>query len=62
MEVNASLDKYFSNYSRPRQVITDRGSCFRSAEYTDYLRHHNIEKQVEVAVASRMGSLSVSTE
>lgn len=50
-EVNASLDKYFNSYSRPRRVITDRGSCFSSLEITEYLRSHNIV-QVRVAVAS----------
>lgn len=50
-EINASLDKYFANYSRPRRVITDRGSCFRSLELTEYLQQNNIE-QVQVAVAS----------
>lgn len=50
-EVNASLDKYFSNYSRPRRVITDRGTCFRSSEFVEYLQKNNIV-QVNVAVAS----------
>lgn len=50
-EVNASLDKYFEYYGRPKRVITDRGSCFRSLEITEYLQEHNID-HVKVAVAS----------
>lgn len=50
-EVTASLDKYFSYYSRPRRVIIDRGSCFTSDELSQYLSQRNI-KQVKVAVAS----------
>lgn len=50
-EVNAALDKYFECYSRPRRVITDRGTCFRSFEFDEYLQKHNID-HVKVAVAS----------
>lgn len=50
-EVNASLDKYFEYYSRPKRIITDRGSCFTSLEFTEYLQEHNID-HLKVAVAS----------
>lgn len=50
-EISASLDKYFSYYSHPRRVITDRGSCFRSLELTEYLQKNYIV-HVRVAVAS----------
>lgn len=50
-EVRACLDKYFENYSRPRKVISDRGACFTSLEFSSYLIDHNIE-HVQVATAS----------
>lgn len=50
-EVCCSLDKYFSYYSRPRRLITDRGTCFTSVEFSDYLSKRNIG-HVKVAVAS----------
>lgn len=50
-EVTAALNKYFSYYSRPRRVITDRGTCFTSEEFSQYLQRQNIV-QVKVAVAS----------
>lgn len=50
-EVIACLDKYFSYYSRPRRVITDRGTCFRSLEFDSYLSRHNVV-HIKVAVQS----------
>ena len=50
-EVCCALDKYFNYYSRPRRLISDRGSCFTSKEFSDYLLKHNVE-HVKVAVAS----------
>lgn len=50
-EVCASMEKYFSYYSRPRRIITDRGTCFTSLEFSNYLLKHNID-HVKVAVAS----------
>lgn len=50
-EVTASLEKYFDFYSRPRRIISDRGTCFTSLEFTDFLRRHNVE-HVKVATAS----------
>lgn len=50
-EVCASLDKYFSYYSRPRRIITDRGTAFTSNEFTEYPKKHNVS-HVKVAVAS----------
>lgn len=51
LEVKASLDKYFDYYGRPNRVITDRGSCFKSTEFVEYLKARNIV-QIKVAVAS----------
>lgn len=50
-EVIASLDKYFAYYGRPRRVITDRGTCFTSSEFGQYLLERNIV-HVKVATAS----------
>lgn len=50
-EVQVCLGKYFATYSRPRRVISDRGSNFRSLEFGEFLLKHNIE-HVKVAVKS----------
>lgn len=50
-EVNASLDKYFSYYSRPRRIISDRGSCFTSNEFQEFLLKRNVA-HVRVATAA----------
>lgn len=41
-EVTMCLNKYFEYYSRPTQIITDRGSCFTSLEFSSYLNDNNI--------------------
>lgn len=50
-EVNESLRKYFDAYSRPRRIISDRGSCFTSLEFASFLQDHNIQ-HIKVATAS----------
>lgn len=50
-EVCASLNRYFEYYSRPSRIISDRGSCFTSSEFSLYLSKRNITR-VKVAVAS----------
>lgn len=50
-EVTAALEKYFSYYSRPRRIISDRGTCFTSLEFSEFLSKRNID-HVKVAVAS----------
>lgn len=50
-EVCACLDKYFECYSRPRRIISDRGSCFTSLEFDAYLSENNVE-HVKIATAS----------
>lgn len=50
-EVTASLEKYFGYYSRPRRVVSDRGTCFTSAEFEDFPLKRNID-HVRVATAS----------
>ncbi|XP_036325536.1 uncharacterized protein K02A2.6-like [Rhagoletis pomonella] len=50
-EVTAALEKYFYYYSRPRRIISDRGTCFTSLEFSDFISKRNID-HVKVAVAS----------
>lgn len=50
-EVCAALQKYFDYYSRPRRIISDRGSCFTSQMFADFMVRNNIA-HVKVAVAS----------
>ena len=50
-EVICSLKKYFEYYSRPNRIISDRGTCFTSAEFSEFLLSCNIS-HVKVAVGS----------
>lgn len=50
-EVISSLEKYFGYYSRPARVITDRGTCFTSADFERFLIDRNVD-HVRVATAS----------
>lgn len=50
-EVCVCLSKYSEYYSRPRRVVSDRGTCFTSLEFESYLLENNIE-HVKVASAS----------
>lgn len=48
-EVVCALEKYFEYYDRPRRIISDRGSCFTSGEFSTFLNKLNI---VHVKVAT----------
>lgn len=50
-EVICSLKKYFEYYSRPRRIVSDRGSCFTSSEFEEFLLRNNIN-HVRVATAA----------
>lgn len=50
-EVCFTLDKYFAYYSRPRRLVTDRGTAFMSNDFVNYLSENNI-LHVKNAVAS----------
>jgi len=50
-EVNSSLLKYCEYYSRPRRIISDRGTCFTSFEFSSFLSERNIE-HIKVATAA----------
>lgn len=50
-EVCAALQKYFDYYSRPRRIIADRGTCFTSTEFENFLEERNIQ-HIKNSVAS----------
>lgn len=50
-EVVAYLGEYFKYYSRPRRIVSDRGTCFTSSEFSEFLVENNIE-HVKIATAS----------
>jgi len=50
-EVINCLTHYFSNYSRPKILLSDRGSCFTSKEFTDFINNMNV-KHIKVATGS----------
>lgn len=50
-EVAVCLETFFEYYSRPRRIISDRGSAFRSEEFNTYLDEQNIE-HVKIATSS----------
>ena len=50
-EVCASLKKYFEYYSRPRRIVSDRGTCFTSLEFGKFTLDNNIQ-HIKVATAS----------
>lgn len=37
------LDNYFTNYSKPRRLISDRGTSFTSEEFKKFLEERNIQ-------------------
>jgi len=41
-EIIASLSKYFEFNSRPRGIFSDRGGCFTSSEFSEFLAERNI--------------------
>lgn len=50
-EVIKCLRSYFEHYSRLLRIISDRGSCFTSREFEEFLNSHNIQ-HVKIATAS----------
>ena len=45
------LKQYFSYYSRPRTLVSDRGSAFTSGEFSELLNENNV-KHVKIATGS----------
>lgn len=50
-EVIGCLTTYFKHYSRPTQIISDRGSSFTSKEFERFMQANNIQ-HVKIATAS----------
>lgn len=50
-EVCRALEKYFEFYSRPSRIISDRGTCFTSTDFTEFMERNNIQ-HIKNAVAS----------
>lgn len=50
-EVIKNLRTYFEYYSRPLRIISDRGSCFTSREFEDFMKDCNVQ-HVKIATAS----------
>lgn len=50
-EVNCCMAKYFEYYSRPKRIISDRGPCFTSAEFEEFLIKNNVD-HVRIATAA----------
>lgn len=50
-EVINKLTTYFTQFSMPQRIVSDRGTCFRSIAFKSFLYHHDI-KQVLNATQS----------
>lgn len=50
-EAIISLNDYFRNYSRPRTIVSDRGTCFTSSEFKEFVDECQIN-HVLIATAS----------
>lgn len=50
-EVLKHLDDYFRAYSRPKRIVSDRGSCFTSSKFTTTLKEADIQ-HVLIAVGT----------
>jgi len=50
-EAMTHLSQYFQNYSRPRVIISDRGSAFTSHEFEEFMKEHKIT-HIKIATGS----------
>lgn len=50
-EAITCLKSFFENYSRPNRLISDRGSCFTSKEFANFLEEQNV-KHIKIATHS----------
>jgi len=50
-EVILALKDYFKAYSRPKTIISDRGSCFTSTDFSAFMESQNV-KHIKVATGS----------
>lgn len=42
-EVIESLQQYFRDFDRPKRIVSDRGSCFTSEEFHEFVENENIQ-------------------
>ncbi|KYM99027.1 hypothetical protein ALC62_10250, partial [Cyphomyrmex costatus] len=54
-EAIRALRDYFGNYRKPRVIVSDRGSCFSSQEFGNFVSEQGI-KHVLVATGSPQGN------
>lgn len=52
-EVINSLQSYFQSYSRPVRIVSDRGTCFTSHEFAEFLSKNNINHIKNATAAPR---------
>ncbi|XP_055913761.1 uncharacterized protein LOC129947273 [Eupeodes corollae] len=50
-EVMQCLESYFSFYSKPTRIVSDRGSCFTSEDFASFCEKYDI-KHVKIATSS----------
>ena len=50
-EAITHLKQYFKSYSKPKTIISDRGSCFTSQEFENFMAEYDI-KHIRVATGS----------
>lgn len=50
-EVILALKDYFRSYSRPKFIVSDRGSCFTSEDFAKFMEEYNI-KHIKIATGS----------
>lgn len=50
-EVIECLKHYFTHYSKPKKIVSDRGSAFTSAEFLEFVTEYGVQ-HVKIATAS----------
>lgn len=55
-EAVKALCDYFGNYSKPRVIVSDRGSCFTSQEFRDFLDEKGIKHVLVGRISAKQWS------
>jgi len=55
-EAMEALSDYFRAYSRPTTIVSDRGTCFTSDMFEEFLESINIKHLLGISVCSRICS------
>jgi len=50
-EIITALKDYFRAYSRPKCIISDRGSCFTFKDFEEFMEEYNV-KHIKIATGS----------